>query len=135
MNYYTDVLKKYAVFSGRARRKEYWMFALWNLIVIIVLSIVFTSMGVAIKNSLLTIVVDLYALAVFLPSLGVFVRRLHDTGRTGWWFFIGFIPLVGAIILLVFTVQDSKPGDNKYGPNPKGITGPQAAPQAAAGAN
>jgi uncharacterized membrane protein YhaH (DUF805 family) len=63
----------------------------------------------------------LYGLAVLLPGLGVFVRRMHDTGRSGWWFFINFVPLVGWIISLIFLVQDSKPGDNQYGPNPKGI--------------
>lgn len=126
MNYYTDVLKKYTVFSGRARRKEYWMFALWNAIITLALYAIsgVTKGSVGVIFSLIAL---LYALAVLLPSLGVFVRRMHDTGRTGWWFFIGLIPVVGAIVLLVFLVQDSKP-DNQYGPNPKGISQSAAAP-------
>jgi uncharacterized membrane protein YhaH (DUF805 family) len=137
MNYYTDVLKKYAVFSGRARRKEYWLFALWNFIIVLVfdaLMFVFGMMGNSgtILTQLVSVVGCLYVLAIILPSLGVFVRRLHDTGRTGWWILIGLIPVIGGIVLLIFSVMDSQPGDNKYGPNPKGVTGPQVA---AGGAN
>jgi uncharacterized membrane protein YhaH (DUF805 family) len=126
MNYYVDVLKKYTVFSGRAARKEYWMFALWNFIIAVALTAVSATIVLLAKNSLVGFVVDLYALAVLLPNLGVFIRRMHDTGRTGWWIFIGLIPIIGAIVLLVFLVQDSKPGDNQYGPNPKGVGAPQA---------
>lgn len=119
MNYYTDVLKKYTVFDGRARRKEYWMFTLWNFIVSFAITIVFGFIGAITNVHGLVVVTWLYGLAVLLPALGVAVRRLHDTGRTGWWLFIGFIPFVGAIVLLVFMVLDSNPGENKYGPNPK----------------
>ena len=112
MNYYTDVLKKYAVFSGRARRKEYWMFFLFNIIV----SLIFFFLGILIRFSYLE---PLYVLAVLIPSIAVAVRRLHDTGRSGWWILIGFIPFVGAIILLVFMVLDSQSEANQYGPNPK----------------
>jgi uncharacterized membrane protein YhaH (DUF805 family) len=137
MNYYTDVLKKYVVFTGRARRKEYWLFALWNFIIVLVfdaLMFVFGMMGNSgtILTQLVSVVGCLYVLAIILPSLGVFVRRLHDTGRTGWWILIGLIPVIGGIVLLIFSVMDSQPGDNKYGPNPKGVTGPQVA---AGGAN
>jgi uncharacterized membrane protein YhaH (DUF805 family) len=114
MNYYFDVLKKYAVFDGRARRKEYWMFALCNFLIAIVLSIIFNVLHAP-------FLIFLYSLAVFLPSLGVSIRRLHDTDRTGWWFLIGFIPLIGAIVLLVFFATDSQLGSNQYGPNPKGV--------------
>jgi uncharacterized membrane protein YhaH (DUF805 family) len=110
--WYLEVLKKYAVFSGRARRKEYWMFVLFNVIV----SIVLFAIGRAIGAEFLQ---GLYSLAVLLPGLGVAVRRLHDTDRSGWWLLIALVPLVGAIVLLVFTVSDSQPGDNQYGPNPK----------------
>ncbi len=113
MNWYLQVLKKYAVFSGRARRKEYWMFVLFNTIIVFVLGFVEGLFGGP------GIIANIYSLAVLIPSIAVFVRRLHDTGRSGWWFFIGFVPLVGAIVLLVFMVKDSDPGDNQYGPNPK----------------
>jgi uncharacterized membrane protein YhaH (DUF805 family) len=113
MNYYTDVLKKYAVFDGRARRKEYWMFVLFNAIASMILGIVDT----AIHSPLLGIV---YALGVLIPSLAVAVRRLHDTGRSGWWILIGLVPIVGTVILIVFMVMDSQLGENQYGPNPKG---------------
>ncbi|BDH03819.1 MULTISPECIES: DUF805 domain-containing protein [Streptomyces] len=112
MHWYVDVLKKYAVFSGRARRQEYWMFFLFNLIISIVLAIV----DAALDTQVLQLV---YALAVLLPSLAVGVRRLHDTGRSGWMMLIGLIPLVGPIILIVFLASEGKPEVNQHGPNPK----------------
>ncbi|MEU5288131.1 DUF805 domain-containing protein [Streptomyces sp. CA-278952] len=112
MNWYLDVLKNYAGFSGRARRKEYWMFALFNFIIAVVL----TVLGLAIDTQ---IPYYLYLAAVLVPSLAVMVRRLHDTGRSGWWFFISFVPLVGAIILLVFLASEGKPETNQHGANPK----------------
>jgi len=118
MNDYIDVLKKYAVFSDRARRKEYWMFVLWNIIIISVVYIV----SMVINNSELYMYFALlYCLAVVIPSIAVTVRRLHDTNHNGWWIFISLVPFIGHIILLVFLVSDSQPGDNRYGPNPKGI--------------
>ncbi|MEU6845957.1 DUF805 domain-containing protein [Streptomyces sp. NPDC046716] len=126
MHYYTDVLKKYATFQGRARRAEYWMFALFNAIIAIVLMI----LAAVTKSSALYIVYGLYILATLLPSLGVLVRRLHDTGRSGAWFFISFVPLIGGIWLLVLTVLEGTPGDNNYGPNPKGFGGAQPGPGA-----
>lgn len=119
MNWYLSVLKKYAVFDGRARRTEYWMFALFSIIVSVVLVFVDgilhtrTGSGVGILGSL-------YSLAVLLPSIGVSIRRLHDTGKSGWWLLLILIPLIGPIVLLVFMVSDSQPGQNQYGPNPKG---------------
>lgn len=115
MNWYFDVLKKYFDFSGRARRKEYWMFTLFNLIAVTILVVV----GMMISHERGIILPWLYELAVFLPTLGALVRRLHDTGRSGWWVLIQLVPLVGGIIVFVFTVLDSVP-DNQYGPNPKG---------------
>lgn len=117
MHHYTDVLKKYATFEGRARRAEYWMFTLFNGIIALVLVI----LAMATKSTVFYVIYILYILAVLLPSLGVLVRRLHDTGRSGGWFFISFVPFVGGIVLLVFAVLDSAPGQNQYGPNPKGI--------------
>jgi uncharacterized membrane protein YhaH (DUF805 family) len=119
MSWYLTVLKKYAVFDGRARRKEYWFFQLINTLILIVIVAVG---GVAARNTLVSpvhIIIILYLLAVLLPSLAVTVRRLHDTGRSGYWIFISFVPFVGGIILLVFTFIDSQPGANQYGPNPK----------------
>jgi uncharacterized membrane protein YhaH (DUF805 family) len=113
MNWYMEVLKKYAVFSGRARRKEFWMYFLFYLIIVIALSVIEMLIGLP------GVLSGLYSLALLIPSIAVTVRRLHDTGRSGWWWFIGLIPVIGVIVLLVFMVQDSQPGDNQYGPNPK----------------
>lgn len=114
MNWYLDVLKnKYATFSGRARRKEYWMFFLFNVLIAIGLGIIEALIGTG------GLIGALYSLAVLIPGIAVTVRRLHDTSRTGWWVLIVFVPLVGALILLIFMVLDSQPGDNEYGPNPK----------------
>ena len=118
LDYYTGVLKNYAGFEGRARRAEFWQYGLMNLIVVVVL--VFLS---AIIKPLFFLVI-IYYLAILVPTLAVTVRRLHDTDRSGFWFFISFVPFVGGIILLVFECLDSTPGDNKYGPNPKGVGGP-----------
>jgi uncharacterized membrane protein YhaH (DUF805 family) len=115
MNYYIEVLKKYAVFSGRARRQEYWMFVLFNFIISFVISLV------VMFAETLFFLPYLYGLAVLIPGIAVTVRRLHDTNRSGWWWFITFIPLIGAIILIVFLAQDGQPGENQYGPNPKGL--------------
>lgn len=119
MKEYLAVLKNYATFSGRARRREYWMFALVNAIIFGACMFV----GSLIKMQLVfTLLLMLYCVAILLPNLAVTVRRLHDTGRSGWWFFINFVPMVGSIILIVFMCLDSSEGDNKYGPNPKGVT-------------
>lgn len=112
MNWYIEVLKKYVEFSGRARRKELWMFVLFNAIISVVLSLADRALGIALLGTL-------YSLAVLLPSVAVAIRRLHDTGRTGWWLLIGFIPIIGWIVLIIFYAQDSQPGPNQYGPNPK----------------
>jgi uncharacterized membrane protein YhaH (DUF805 family) len=118
MSWYVKVLKKYAVFSGRARRKEYWMFFLFNFIFAVVLGIIDEITGIT-SNTGLSVLSTIYGLAVLVPGLAVAVRRLHDTNRSGWWLFIALIPLAGVIVLLVFMAQDSQPGENQYGPNPK----------------
>ena len=115
MNYYFGVWKKYAVFHGRARRAEYWMFVLFSIIASIILSII----GEIIHTTLLG---NLYTLAVIIPSLAVGARRLHDIGKSGWWLLIGLIPIIGWIILIMFAVMDGQPGDNQYGSNPKGTS-------------
>jgi len=122
------VTKKYADFSGRAPRREYWMYMLWYVILIVALAIVFGVNGAALMRDgsgfgLGNAVIGLVSLALILPSLAVAVRRLHDTGRSGWWWLISFIPF-GSIVLLVFMVLESQPGDNLYGPNPKGVDAP-----------
>lgn len=120
MHYYLEVLKKYAVFKGRAPRAEYWYFALFYFITFIVLGILDKVIGTAQMVMGSGLLGTLYSLAVLIPSLAVSVRRLHDTNRSGWWLLLYLVPLVGAIVLLVFFVQDSKPGANQYSPNPKG---------------
>ena len=115
MNWYLGCWKKYAEFSGRARRKEFWMFVLFNFLVSIAVGIVDGILG---TNGALG---GLYSLAVLIPSLAVAARRLHDTDRSGWWQLIALIPLIGFIVLLVFLCSDSKPGENRFGANPKGM--------------
>lgn len=112
LDYYVNVWKKYADFSGRARRSEYWYFMLFHLIAVFALAVI----GGMLDFPYLLI---LYVLAAIVPSLAVVVRRLHDTNRSGWYYFMGFIPFVGSIILIVFFCEDSYHTTNKWGPNPK----------------
>ena len=130
-DWYRVVLSKYADFSGRSRRAEYWYFVLVNLIINIGLAIGDVMFGLVIAPNL-GVLGLVYGLAVFIPSIAVLCRRLHDTGRSGWWWLIALIPLVGGIILIVFLAEDSDPGDsNNYGPNPKtmSVASSQAAGQ------
>lgn len=110
------VLSKYAVFNGRARRSEYWWFFLFNCLVIMIFSIIGAYIFGTGSNNYL---VSAWNIAVFLPSLGVGMRRMHDIGKSGWWILIGLIPIVGTIIMIVWCARDSEPGSNQYGPNPK----------------
>ena len=118
MHWYIDVLKKYTVFEGRARRKEYWIFALISALILIFLSLIdeMTGWKVWDDEGVLSLV---YSIAVFVPTLAVVVRRLHDTDRSGWWILIALIPLIGAIVLLVFLILKGNEGDNRFGPDPK----------------
>ena len=118
MNWYLDAWKNYITFAGRSRRKAYWVFFVFNVIATILANLIDNVLGLA-GQSVYGPVSMLYALAVFLPGLALAVRRLHDTGRSGWWMLLGFIPLIGWIVLLIFFVTDSQPGSNPYGPNPK----------------
>ena len=122
MNWYLEVLRKYAVFSGRARRKEFWYFTLFNVLINFGLDFVDAFVGTFNHEIGVGLLGGLYALAVLIPGIAVTVRRLHDTGRTGWWFLIVLIPIIGLIVLLIFMVLDSTPGTNEYGDNPKEIT-------------
>jgi uncharacterized membrane protein YhaH (DUF805 family) len=126
MRWYLEAFRKYAEFDGRARRKEYWFFALFNFLAAMGLMLVAAAIGALfgrdskdVVGFLLFVPISLYWLAILIPSLAVTVRRLHDTGRSGWWWLISFVPFVGGIILLVFTVLEGDPGPNMYGPDPK----------------
>ena len=117
MNCYFEVLKKYAVFRGRARRKEYWMFVFLNVLIAIVLSTIAHFIGIADAqgNNILS---TIYGLGMLIPGIAVTVRRLHDTDRSGWWLLLNFAPCVGAIVLLVFMIQEGTEGENEYGSDP-----------------
>ena len=113
MNWYISVLKQYAVFSGRARRTEYWMFVLCNVIVMLLLGMVDKLIGG--DNELIS---SIYSLAVLLPSLAVAARRLHDTDRSAWWLLLGLIPIIGTLVLIYFMVCNGQQGPNRFGDDP-----------------
>ena len=113
MTWYIEALKKYTTFSGRSRRKEYWMFMLFNILISIVFSLIDSLTGL---NHILS---RIYYLAIIIPSIAVAVRRLHDTGKNGWWYFINILPIIGSIWFLVLMCMDSQNGENQYGRNPK----------------
>lgn len=113
MSWFVEVLKKYAVFSGRARRQEYWMFTLVASLIYLGLVV----LGLAMDTELPEL---LFALAILLPSWAVSVRRLHDTGRSGWWVLIGLVPCVGSIVMIIFAATEGERGENQYGADPKG---------------
>ena len=128
MSWFVEALKKYADFSGRSRRMEYWYFALFVIIISIVLSIIDLLIGTYHRTTGAGLLSSIFSLAILIPSIAATVRRLHDIDRTGWWVLIGLVPLIGWIVLLIFHVQDSTPGTNRYGSNPKsteyqGMTG------------
>ncbi|WP_330379706.1 DUF805 domain-containing protein [Anaeromassilibacillus senegalensis] len=112
---YISMWTNYVNFKDRARRRDFWMAFLVNFIVVFILGIL---VNIA---SFFGIISGIYSLAILIPMLGLWVRRLHDTGKSGWFLLLGLIPAVGAIILLVFACMDSQPGANQYGPNPKGF--------------
>ena len=107
------VLEKYADFTGRARRSEYWWFTLANIIAVFVLAIL-----IAVADIFWVLYV-IYGLALIIPSIAVTIRRLHDTDKSGWWILIALVPFVGGIVLLVFMCIDSTPGTNQWGPSEK----------------
>lgn len=112
--------KRYADFSGRSRRKEYWMFFLLIIAAYFVIAIVGSILGETAMSVLLLI----FALGVIVPSLAVQVRRFHDQDKSGWFVLLGFIPLVGGLIVLVFMCLEGTNGPNQYGPDPKGVGDP-----------
>ena len=118
MNWYLKVLRQYADFNGRARRKEYWMFFLFNIIFAVAAMVMDNILGIASQFGYGPLY-GIYVLTLFIPGLAVGVRRLHDVGKSGWMILISFIPIVGAIWLLVLLVMDSTPGENRFGSYPK----------------
>ena len=131
MKWFLKCLKQYADFSGRARRREYWFFQLFNLIffIVIVLGLGLIANALGANNSItpefglntiIGLLIIFYVLALTIPSIAVTIRRLHDTGNSGWMLFISLIPLIGPIWLFILYVKNSQPGENKWGPNPKG---------------
>ncbi|MEE1049068.1 MAG: DUF805 domain-containing protein [Clostridia bacterium] len=130
---YKSMFKKYAQFNGRSRRSEYWYAALANYIIVLVAyAIMFIPMFMSAASGngspamlgltgIISVLLVIYFLAAFVPSIALMVRRLHDTGRSGWFLLLNLIPYVGGIIVFVFSVLDSQPGPNQYGPNPKGM--------------
>lgn len=114
MGWYLTVLQKYAVFQGRARRNEYWYFVLFNFLISFGIGLFEGVLG-AILGTDIIFLSTIYSLVILVPSLAVAVRRLHDTGRSGWWLLIGLIPLVGWIILIFFLASESQSGENQYG--------------------
>jgi uncharacterized membrane protein YhaH (DUF805 family) len=125
MSWYLTVLKNYAVFNGRARRKEYWMFSLFNVLFALVALVLDRIFGTIIVGTFAYygLFYILYILAVFMPGLGVSVRRLHDVGKSGWFLLINLIPIVGVIWFLVLLCMDGDPFPNQYGANPKATEG------------
>ena len=131
MKWFLKCLKQYADFSGRARRREYWFFQLFNLIffIVIILGLGFIANALGANdsitpefglNTIIGLLIIFYVLALTIPSIAVTIRRLHDTGNSGWMLFISLIPLIGPIWLFILYVKNSQPGENKWGPNPKG---------------
>lgn len=118
MKWFIGVFKKAFNFSDRSRRTEYWMFTLIAIILSILLGVIDAVAGLEIIEGV-GILSTLFSLLLIIPGLSLTVRRLHDIGKSGWWVLISLIPLVGAIVLLVFTVKDSEPSANEYGMNPK----------------
>ncbi|PCI06331.1 MAG: hypothetical protein COB81_00850 [Flavobacteriaceae bacterium] len=125
MDWYFKVLRQYSDFDGRARRSEYWMFNLFNVIAIGVLMVITAGFYALFESEIIIEIAMglgvLYGLFIFVPSIAVTVRRLHDVGKSGWFLLIRLIPYIGGIWIFVLTVTDSDHGTNKYGENPKGL--------------
>lgn len=125
MEWMTLPLKRYADFSGRSRRKEYWMFLLGIIIVAVVLSIVEGVLGLSgMVGGVYGPLTALLVLAILIPSIAVQVRRFHDQDKSGWFVLLAFIPLIGGLITLVFMCLEGTPGPNRFGEDPKGAGAP-----------
>ena len=119
MNWYLKCWRQYADFKGRARRKEYWMFFLFNIIIVFLLDMIDASMGMLDEESGFGLLSGIYMLAVIVPNIAVSVRRLHDIGKSGWNYFIGMIPLVGPIVMIIWFATAGDVGSNDWGEDPK----------------
>ena len=119
MNWYIAALKKYSVFQGRARRKEFWYFFLFYFFYYFILAYIDNVTGSYDPQEGVGFLTSIYLIAMIIPSIAVYIGRLHDINRSGKWFFLNFFPIIGNVLLLYFASQDSYPGNNKYGPNPK----------------
>lgn len=120
MKWYLKVMSTYLNFKGRARRKEFWMFILFNALFAIVAQIIDIALGLTISYDILIGPFYItYLIIAILPGLSVTIRRLHDTGKSGWMYLFNLIPIAGQIVLFIFMVTDSQPESNKWGPNPK----------------
>ncbi len=117
MNWYLHVIKNYVNFEGRARRKEFWMFTLFHFLILIVLSTI-DVMVFKTEPEEGGLLRSIYSFAVFLPSLAVGARRLHDIGKSAWWLLLSLIPIIGSIWLLVLFILRGDEGANEYGPDP-----------------
>ena len=114
------VFQKYAVFEGRARRSEYWWFILGYSVVSSILSGLGQAFSGSAVGTIISVISVIVALGCLVPNIAVTTRRLHDTGRSGWWQLLE-LTCIGGIVILIWTIMDSQPGDNQYGPNPKGM--------------
>jgi uncharacterized membrane protein YhaH (DUF805 family) len=122
INWYKKVVfENYANFKGRARRSEYWYFALMNLIILVIATVLDSTLGMNFAPLPYGYLYLLVVLTTFIPGLAVAVRRLHDVGKSGWFYFIALIPIIGAIWLLVLFFTEGNKGENQYGPDPKAI--------------
>lgn len=120
MNWYIKTItENYVKFEGRARRQEYWMFYLFHIIIIFLLGFLMNIFEDSTTSLILGAFLIVYFIATLLPSLAITVRRLHDTGKSGWYYLFSFIPYIGGLILLIFMVIDGDKGPNQYGPDPK----------------
>jgi uncharacterized membrane protein YhaH (DUF805 family) len=124
MDWYLGALMKYAVFTGRARRREYWTYTALNIAIFIVLWLGIDVSVLGAETTDAGVLSTIYSLVVIMPSVAVGVRRLHDTGRNALWFLLGLIPFVGGVGLIILLCLDSTPGSNKYGPNPTAVVSP-----------
>jgi uncharacterized membrane protein YhaH (DUF805 family) len=127
MEWYLRVWQRYAEFSGRSRRMEYWMFSLIHFVILLVLCAGIAGFGLAkqpMVGATLSLIAGAYGLAALVPSLALCVRRLHDIDKSGWWILIGLVPAVGGIVLLVMAALAGTPGANQFGSDPKAASLP-----------
>lgn len=108
MNYYIDALRNYVNFQGRATRTQFWMFVLFNFIAVVILCVL------AFVIPALSFLLSVYQIALLLPTLAIQVRRLHDTDRSGWWILLGFLPVIGGLVLFIFYLLPGTPGANRF---------------------